>query len=494
MAEKKSSIPKSPSLPSIQIGKYIFTLTGYNPNHEGRMYVTITSKLEDKIYTFCVYLSSSQCNWRFGIDIGGTLYKFSDYTSTTVIHYTLQEFINNSIAGNAIPIDHAIRITNGYDSKHYVEELVKNDGMKKDINTIFTVIDDGRKLIVPDLFVLSIFAPAHNETLSEMREIIIKHTSGMTPDDAEIFVKETLKDLKGYEKKLDDKPAIAGGACKSVDDILSIEDKLEFIDKYLRKKVKVVDEPPEIINLLADGMWYFEAYNPLEHLDIESDTTIYVRTDGASYNPSGKPATALIQRRRKKEGGGVERYIPVFNILIFRQKIALESGEYYLIFMRYIYRKRQYNMPLSILPVEGYETNINQYGLPAKYIPTGIYGYKAFDYINQINIKKDKDYNIYHVTSSNYPYVFIGNLYTEMWPFTKDYTEKLDQVEEDTYGKYEPPVPTIKKKKTPQTGGSSGGVSWNEFFMGKRYTQKRKRGGSSHRRHPNSRKSRAGRS
>jgi hypothetical protein len=259
----------------------------------------------------------------------------------------------------------------------------------------------------------------------------------------------------------------------------------------------MVDEPPEIIDTLADGMWYFDAYNPQDHFDIKSDTTIYVRTDRASYNPSGKPATALMSRRYK-EGVKYDTYIPVTNILIFRQKIALKSDgiEFYLIFMRYTYRGRQYNMPLTIIPVEGYDTNINQYGLPAKYIMTGIYGYKAFDYISQINIKEGKAYNVYHVTSSEKPYVFIGDLYTEMWPFTAGYTKKLDLVEAETFGEAE-----NNSQNQPDAGpgimtGGSGGVSWREFFMGQRYTKKRNSGGSSHRRLHNqsSRKSRAGRS
>ena len=431
------------------------------------------------------------------MDIFGTLHKFSDYTSTTVIHYTLQAFINNSIAENLIPINKDIRVSKTYDSKHYLDELVKNDGLEFKLSTIFTVIDEDRKLIVPDLFVLSILAPAYNETLSEMHEIIIKHTSDMTPDNAKIFVKETLKDLRGYEKILESKPAIAGGACKSnpksVDDILSIEDKLAFINTYLSKKVKVVDKP-EIIDALADGMWYFDAFDPTSHFDIISDATIYVRTELESFNPGGKPVRSLSTRRGDAKSK-FNIYSPVTKLLIFRQKIALKSGEYYLIFMRYIYRDRQYNMPLSILPVEGYETNINQYGLPAKYIQTGIYGYKAFDYINQINIKEGSAYNVYHTTSSNYPYVFIGNLYTEMWPFTADYTKKLDQVEAETFGEA---VNNSQNQPVADagvlTGGSSGGVSWSEFFMGQRYTRKRNSGGSSHRRHPNSRKSRAGRS
>lgn len=492
--------------PSIQIGKYIYTLTGLNPNHNGRMYVTITSKHadsadDDKTYTFCVYLSSSQCNWRFGMDMFGSLYKFSDYTSTTVIHYTLQAFINDSIAGNAIPIDHSIRITKEYDSKHYIDELVKNDGLENQLSTIFSVIDEDRKLIVPELFVLSILAPAYNETLSEMHKIIIDSTAKMQPDAAKQFVEGTLKDLRGYEKILEAKPAIAGAVCKpmpkSVDDMLSIEDKLEFINNHLRNTAKVVDEPPEIINALADGMWYFDAYNPQDHFDIMSDTTIYVRTDRASYNPSGKPATALMSRRYK-EGIKYDTYTPVTNILIFRQKIALKSdgSEFYLIFMRYTYRDRQYNMPLTIIPVEGYDTNINQYGLPAKYIMTGIYGYKAFDYISQINIKEGRAYNVYHVTSSEKPYVFIGDLYTEMWPFTAGYAKKLDLVEAETFGEAE--NSSLQNESKPVlTGGSAGGVSWREFFiMGQRYTKKRNSGGSSHRRLHNqgSRSRRSGRS
>jgi hypothetical protein len=51
---------------------------------------------------------------------------------------------------------------------------------------------------------------------------------------------------------------------------------------------------------------------------------------------------------------------------------------------------------------------------------------------------------------------------------------------------------TQKKYNKPTLIGGSGEVSWREFFMGQRYTKKRNSGSSSHRRHSNSKKSRAG--
>ncbi len=51
---------------------------------------------------------------------------------------------------------------------------------------------------------------------------------------------------------------------------------------------------------------------------------------------------------------------------------------------------------------------------------------------------------------------------------------------------------THKKNNKATIISGSGEVSWSEFFMGQRYTKKRNSGSSSHRRHPNSRKSRAG--
>lgn len=72
-----------------------------------------------------------------------------------------------------------------------------------------------------------------------------------------------------------------------------------------------------------------------------------------------------------------------------------------------------YYMPVLITPIN---TNINKYGLPEKYVRTGIYCNKPWDYLKQSffkhTIKQAKQ-----IIREADNYVFIGQNYKTIWPF-----------------------------------------------------------------------------
>ena len=84
---------------------------------------------------------------------------------------------------------------------------------------------------------------------------------------------------------------------------------------------------------------------------------------------------------------------------------------YYGHFSKGKHGKKNFNFPICIYPNH---IKINKYGLPKKYISTGIYSGKPYDYIDQVCHKPGK---IQYVRiEQGYTYLFCGDIYNKFWP------------------------------------------------------------------------------
>ena len=87
-----------------------------------------------------------------------------------------------------------------------------------------------------------------------------------------------------------------------------------------------------------------------------------------------------------------------------------------------------YYMPLLITPAD---TKISKYGMPEKYVKTGIYCNKPWDYLVQCFFKKNQK-QAKQICRQSYNYAFIGSNYKSIWPFNLPIITGLSHVVESS--------------------------------------------------------------
>jgi len=118
-----------------------------------------------------------------------------------------------------------------------------------------------------------------------------------------------------------------------------------------------------------------------------------------------------------------ETFKLVHNLQVSRYKIKIKRGMplsetefkiYYGHFTKGKHGEKHFNFPICIY---SNNTKINKWGLPDKYISTGIYSGKPYDYIDQVCHKPGK---IQYVRiADGYTYLFCGDIYNKFWPGTQ---------------------------------------------------------------------------
>lgn len=374
----------------IKIDNHIFYLLYtfiYNNDYQ-IICVKSISLDENKIITdyniLYFYISKSGGNWRFCIRYGPRFLKGNsnhgtDYNVTNLIHVKLQIFINNHI--NDIP-KIKIDYTNwGFHENYlYFQEYSKKERQNYSMDD--TIIGSLSKCEV-------CFDSFHNldSFLVKLKE------KGFLSDDKYVEYNEILnkrsntKTIKEYEDELEED-------INDEDGWESPEEKKNFIQKskkmlefYRKLHTKEYPETIEgIINSINKELKTLITILDTEQLSSKS------KLDYLHNNDSKKDFPDIFTsyfRTKLEIGNKSSKYDLSEDYILYWQKIEVKG--------------KIYKTNTALVPLEG--DKINEYGMYSKYVPTGIYTCKPFEYLEQNvliglisnRIKTEKYINVFDV-------------------------------------------------------------------------------------------------
>lgn len=355
---------------------------------EDRIYVLLTSKLENnEPEEFVIYKSNSQGLWRFftcevnnsKFNVGGSKCpdKWDDYTVTTVIDFRLQNYVN-SILNNLSLFEK--NTNNTENTSYYKSELDTTNSIK------MKEFMANRHVFVPEFEVVyKYFKDIDNEVQVTVFSNMYK--KGYTDSEQQQFISAKKSMTNIMQKMYKDKK------------VLDRYQILKLVSEFIKSSFKLKTEPIQSFKFNKELFKFKNAC---------------IKNCTVNYNPN--------------EMGyifGSKNNTQPINVLypydddVFIYEINIQhnttKNEYTLYYMKYkiMSDTDTYYMPVLITPIN---TNINKYGLPEKYVRTGIYCNKPWDYLKQSffkhTIKQAKQ-----IIREADNYVFIGQNYKTIWPF-----------------------------------------------------------------------------
>ncbi len=417
--------------PERVIGAYNFKLLMRNPVkvNSNQIVVIESTNLavaDAKPVKFAVYRSHSQIQWRFAIVFfGSRLEKFSDYTCTTQIHPMLQEFIESEFDNIKVVDDTRVLSIRDFGGMYYLDIInagrVNNVGT--DLQKISDAFDTKRVELDPNFYLVS--SGLFNLGTSSHEQI------ERTIDNArELYGQEKFAEL---QKELDMYlPKTKDGMYES----LNLEKKLDIIESYLKTKLEIIPNTAQLEYYIDPANLVLSVENYEENMDRQATRDEVVNPYSGELSHFHEFGTPLKSKRylaiQAKAGNKfnynnmikhinnkpyVSRTITIFDKSPAVLSVALRSktnyyDTYRLYYFDYQYRGKRYMIPLNIL-IDG--ININEFGMPIKYIPLGIYAGKILEYLHQTDITAKKYYDLMYV-NHKIIYVFIGDMYTNIWP------------------------------------------------------------------------------
>ncbi len=398
-------------IPEITIGNYTFRLIARNSINGVTNQLVIIESInnslpDEKPVEFAVYRSISQALWRLAIYDSGNLEKLSDYTCTTQLHPTLQEFIYTNY--DNIPVDDTI-IIKKYKYNYYNEIITKSTSM--DLTQAVAYFDYNRIAHVPEFALMSV-------DLFKLNRLVDVHKEDIVYSFISYTYPELASDIDKYFPLLEDGDTIED---------LPLNRQLQIVSRYLEDKLDIVPESEQLEYYIDPAHIKLLITNYESGLDLQaSDNIPYIftlaRTTGNSISYGGKSINRILKSKsvnNKTKKNNVPKYVSIFDRSPAVLSVRLQSKEYpenkyILYYFDYRYRGKRYMIPLNII-IDG--IGINEFGLPEKYIPLNIYIGKILEYDTQTDIEKGKTYNTINVGDRKY--IFAGNLYTNIWPLNK---------------------------------------------------------------------------
>jgi hypothetical protein len=355
---------------------------------DDRIYVLLTSKLQNaQPEQFVIYKSNSQGLWRFfTCEVSKSKFAFAgskcpdkwdDYTVTTVIDFRLQNYVNLILDKLSL----FEKNTNNTENKsYYKSELDTTNSIK------MKAFMDNRHVFVPEFEVIyKFFKEIDNEVTVTVLEN--KYTKGYTESEQELFIyaKKVMAEI--MQEMYKDKK------------ILDRYQVLKLVSEFIKSSFKLITNPEQSFKFDKELFKFDNACIKNCNVNYNPGTMVYIF--GSENNT--QPTTVL--------------YPYADDVFIYKINIQHNTTKhnYTLYYMKYKIMSDTaiYYMPVLITPIN---TKINKYGLPEKYVRTGIYCNKPWDYLKQSffkhTIKKAKQ--IFRAADN---YVFIGQNYKTIWPF-----------------------------------------------------------------------------
>ena len=352
-----------------------------------RIYVKLASYTTDadKKTTFVIYKSNSQGMWRYFTCAKGRTgdcpSKWEDYTTTTVIDFRLQYFVNMYVDTLTL---------SKYKSGRDYRETEKLPTTDNDDNTIKQFMEN-RNICKEPVF--------------EYIWMITKNTTGTSINKGDITL--TKKTMSKYSEEIKQQMEKYNN---------------EFTTMLTKNRIYIYDLL-SIISKFVEA--YFEIYSAPQSM-YTFDKNIFTFTNANIQNPdvvnidtsdtlNGIPCATTDTYSNILYPFSTD--INIMKIVICNKATRAKYDLYYMEY-KIINDDTLYKMPLLITPID---TKISIYGMPEKYIKTGIYcnkpwDYKKYAFMNPNNTiitqlcRKDA------LEKENY--IFIGSNYIDMWPFT----------------------------------------------------------------------------
>jgi hypothetical protein len=354
-----------------------------------RIYVKLVSYTTDadKETTFVIYKSNSQGMWRYFTCAKGRTgdcpSKWTDYTTTTVIDFRLQYFVNMYV--DTLPLS---KHTSGRDYRE-IDQLPTTDN---DDNTIKEFMTNRNKCIDP---------------VFEYIWIITKNTTGTAINKGDITGQLTEKTMSKYSEEIQQQMVKYNNEFTTMltNNSIYIYDLLRIISKFVKTYFEVYSAP--------QNMYTFNK-NIFSFTNANIQTTSVVNIDTSDTLNNIQCATS----------DTYSNILYPFSTDINIMKIVISNkstrAKYDLYYMEYkiINDDTLYKMPLLITHID---TKISIYGMPEKYIKTGIYCNKPWDYKKYAFMNTEKTIITQLCrkdAKENENYIFIGSNYNDMWPFT----------------------------------------------------------------------------
>lgn len=360
---------------------------------EDRIYVLLTSKLANtQSDEFVIYKSNSQGLWRFftcqisksKFSIGGSKCpdKWDDYTVTTVIDFRLQTYVN-SILDQLKLVEHEKKKTDTTKISYYKSDLptTNSENVKETMAN--------RHVFVPEFEVIYNY---FNEIANE----VTKH--------------ELMQPLK--------KTNLANMTTLQIDKVNTAKNNMLLIMNLMYEEIKVLNRY-QVLKLVSEFIKnsFSIRTNPKDISMFKKELfkfdNAHIKLCDVEYGELAYKFTC----NNNKSKNDAELYPYADDVLIYKIDIKHNSTDdvYTLYYMKYkiVNDNDIYYMPVLITPIN---TKINKYGLPTKYVRTGIYCNKPWDYIKQSFFKSTIKQAKQIIRKAD-NYVFIGQNYKTIWPF-----------------------------------------------------------------------------
>lgn len=355
---------------------------------DDRIYVLLTSKLQNaQPEQFVIYKSNSQGLWRFftcevnnsKFKIGGSKCpdKWDDYTVTTVIDFRLQNYVNSILDKLSL----FEKNTNNTENKSYYKSELDTTNSSK-----MTDFMANRHVFVPEFEVVYKY---FKEIDTEVAITVLDHnkTKGYTESEQKLFISAKNVMAQIMQKMYKDKK------------VLNRYQVLKSVSQFIETSFTIMIKPIELFRFDKELFKFENACIKNCNVNYNPNTMGYI----FSSENNTQPTNVLYPYADE---------VFIYNINIQHNTTKYKYTLYYMKY-KIISDTDTYYMPVLITPIN---TKINKYGLPEKYVRTGIYCNKPWDYLKQSffkhTIKKAKQ--IFRAVDK---YVFIGQNYKTVWPF-----------------------------------------------------------------------------